>query len=91
MLEKFSWIKVNSAGPDGIHPIITKLVKEQEKQKKLIDEALKYDKLFDTRVTLINKPKGGSRPIQITNVGARWFEKALLPYVTDIPMLSKTL
>ena len=31
MLEKFSWIKVNTAGPDGIHPIITKLVNELEK------------------------------------------------------------
>ena len=40
---------------------------------------------------MIDKPNGGSRPIQINNVGARWFEKALLPYVTDIPFLSKTL
>ena len=71
MVQKFDWVKVNSAGPDEIHPILAKKIPLKEDRTKIVKQALESEGLFDTRVALIKKPKKGYRPLQVTNVAAR--------------------
>ena len=63
MVEKFEWLKINSAGPDGIHPVISKKIPLKEDRIKIVKQALECEGLFDTRVALIKKPKKGYRSI----------------------------
>ena len=89
MVQKFDWVKVNSAGPDGIHPILAKKIPLKEDRTKIVKQALESEGLFDTRVALIKKPKKGYRSIQVTNVGARWFEKAMLPFLEEVKPIAQ--
>ena len=59
MLENFEKVKMNSCGPDGVSPILTKHIKEEYDRLKIIKEAVDSENLFDTRVCFISKGKKG--------------------------------
>lgn len=59
MLKNFESVKLNSCGPDGISPILTKHIKNDEDKIKIIKEAIELDNLFDTRVSFVPKGKKG--------------------------------
>ena len=85
MLENFNKVKITGCGPDGVAPILTKHIVEKEDKLKIIKEALEQNGLFDTRVTFVPKGKKGEyRPINVSNLGSRWFEKSLLPYIEKV-------
>ena len=63
MAKNFEKIKVNSSGPDGIHPILSKKVPSHYHRTKIVSQALDKVDLFDTRLTLIKKKGKGYRPI----------------------------
>ena len=85
MIEGSRYLNKNSAaGSDGVHPFFLKDIDiseadEKEKLHKLFKSSLDKRNLFESRVSLIPKPKTYKmRPIRVLNVHLRCAEKGLL-------------
>ena len=46
MIDKFEWVKVDSPGPDGVHPILAKKVLEIENKRSIVQQAVEQEGLL---------------------------------------------
>ena len=55
MVENFAKVKLNTCGPDGVNPALTREIKREEDKIKIVKEALEMETIFDTRIVLPKK------------------------------------